>query len=587
MSLEDGIARAEAAQQAIVQSPEPVFVKACPGAGKTRVLVERSLRVLAGQPKRRGVAILSFSNSAVDEVTSRFGRRIPAFPSFIGTFDSFLWRFLIAPFGASDGAIKPRLIPDLGDLGVSPTRGVPGAPPMREFPLQIFDPNTGQIRADLVGDDARIAQQVPAGSRYQSRARSDWQRIRQSGLLDHEAARSLALQRIGEAHRQPILHALANRFAEVLIDEAQDCNPADLRVVQALRDHGVQVSVIGDFDQAIYGFRHGAPPELDAFAQTYSPQNRHELSANFRSVDEITRVAASFRRDRGRPADTSLIGPDVQGAVALIPYRPRHGAVSGTVADDLVALLEAHDIAASDFPIVSHSEKNARRAAGLKPLKRATAAFPVQLASAVAAFHAGQGHWRTQVDALNEITALIFRYRNLIPEGQTFRQYLSEKNLEVEAFRREALSLAAILKPAAGDTDQPRGWINRCKEVLARQFPDGNHGLVRMPSQQAASALKDALLIVEQTQHPISTIHQVKGQEFPGICVVVPPSNVDELIKRLENNDIEESERVLFVGITRAKRVCAIALPDGAATRFSALLGLDGEPARTTDEVQK
>jgi superfamily I DNA/RNA helicase len=102
-----------------------------------------------------------------------------------------------------------------------------------------------------------------------------------------------------------------------------------------------------------------------------------------------------------------------------------------------------------------------------------------------------------------------------------------------------------------------------------------------MPSQQAASALKDALLIVEQTQHPISTIHQVKGQEFPGICVVVPPSNLEELIRRLENNDIEEAERVLYVGITRAMRVCAIALPDTIVERFRALLERRGAKAET------
>ena len=576
MSLEEEVAQAKEAQQAIVRSPEPIFVKACPGAGKTRVLIERSLRVLSRQPPRQGVAILSFSNSAVDEVRSRFGQRIPAFPSFIGTFDSFLWQFLIAPFGAFDGAAKPRMIPDLGDLGVSPTKGILGAAPMREFPLRIFARDTGQIRADLVGDDVRIAQQIPADGRYQTRARRDWERIQQNGLLDYEAARSLALQRIAEANRQPILQALANRFAEVLIDEAQDCNPADLQVVQALRDHGVRVSVIGDFDQAIYGFRHGAPPELDNFADTYPPENRHELNANFRSIDEITRVAAAFRRDPGRPADTSLVAPEVQGGVTIIPYRPRYGAVSGAVADALVPLLEVHDIDASDFPIVAHSEKNARRAAGLRPLSRATGAFTIQLASAVAAFHAGKGHWRTQVEALNEITSLIFRYCALIPEGQSFHQVLSDNDLVIEDFRRDALSLAEELKPVAGDADQPKDWIDRCKKVLALQFPDGNTGLVRVPRQQAASALKDALSTVDKTQHPISTIHQVKGQEFPGICVVIPPSSVEELIERLENSNIDEPERVLYVAVTRAKRVCAIALPDTVVDRMKALLELRG-----------
>jgi DNA helicase II / ATP-dependent DNA helicase PcrA len=47
----------------------------------------------------------------------------PAFPHFIGTFDAFLWQFLIAPFGIDGCAAKPRLIPDKDDRTIQPFAG--------------------------------------------------------------------------------------------------------------------------------------------------------------------------------------------------------------------------------------------------------------------------------------------------------------------------------------------------------------------------------------------------------------------------------------------------------------------------------
>jgi len=56
--------------------------------------------------------------------------------------------------------------------------------------------------------------------------------------------------------------ALAARFQEVIVDEAQDCNPLDCQIIRWLRDSGVTVTIVADFDQAIYGFRQGSPTDL-------------------------------------------------------------------------------------------------------------------------------------------------------------------------------------------------------------------------------------------------------------------------------------------------------------------------------------
>src|SRR5580704_12057744 len=90
-------------QARVIAHPGSAFVSACPGAGKTRVLVERARVLLNDRTASKGIAFLSFTNAAVSEFEQRLRDegllRSPPFPHFIGTFDSFVWQFLFVPFG--------------------------------------------------------------------------------------------------------------------------------------------------------------------------------------------------------------------------------------------------------------------------------------------------------------------------------------------------------------------------------------------------------------------------------------------------------------------------------------------------------
>src|SRR5207237_190008 len=103
-------------QKRIITHRGSCFVSACPGAGKTRVMVERARLLLGSRKEGKAVAFLSFTNAAVSELDQRLRHEhllpSPPYPHFIGTFDSFLWQFLIAPFGVPDCKKAPRLIPD-------------------------------------------------------------------------------------------------------------------------------------------------------------------------------------------------------------------------------------------------------------------------------------------------------------------------------------------------------------------------------------------------------------------------------------------------------------------------------------------
>ncbi len=226
-------------------------MSACPGAGKTRCIVERARVILSENSDLRGVAFLSFTNAAISELQERLTIEglLPTapLPHFLGTFDRFIWSFFVAPFGL-DGCQAPlRLLPDKDSLIVKP---FPKAQPL---PLRCFDRETGSI----INAEARKHGFNRAPKAHQTAASKLRKRLLDRGQLDFLEVRHLAAQNLKNPElADRLAHVLRARFKEIIVDEAQDCNPEDLSIVGWLRDTAsVATKVICDPHQSIYGFR--------------------------------------------------------------------------------------------------------------------------------------------------------------------------------------------------------------------------------------------------------------------------------------------------------------------------------------------
>lgn len=279
-------------QAAIIDHAGDAFVQACPGAGKTRTLVERARRALRGAGDVRGVAFLSFTNAAVNELETRlrgFGvLPTPLFPSFIGTFDRFLWQFLIAPFGVDGCDKNPRLVPDKENWEVRP---FDTAQPLT---LKCFDRQTGAIIPEKAAEVAFASKLGPG--RWEARAKKMIAEALKEGRLDFDDVRLCVAVRLADAgFRHRVGAALAARFKEIVVDEAQDCNSSDLKTVEWLREAGVVIKVICDPNQAIYAFRGGVTDELLGFAASFSEIDRLPMSGNFRSSSAICAAISQLR----------------------------------------------------------------------------------------------------------------------------------------------------------------------------------------------------------------------------------------------------------------------------------------------------
>jgi DNA helicase II / ATP-dependent DNA helicase PcrA len=390
-------------QQAVVVHEGCAFVKACPGAGKTRTMVERARSLLNDRSDRRGVAFLSFTNAAVDELEARlrgFGvLPSPLFPSFIGTFDRFLWQFLVAPFGIEGCDAVPRLIPDKPEWPVQPHEK------MQPIPLRGFDRKTGAM-------DPAVATELnfdrdPA--KYQALALRILAAARTKGHVDFEDVRECVGVRLAEkSFAERVGRALAARFREIIVDEAQDCNPADLEVVQWLRDSGLTVKVICDPNQSIYRFRGGVTDELDRFADRFGKSDRLSMSGNFRSTPAICSATVALRPPASRTEVDKPLGPLKDDMTPVHVFSYGGTSVPATIGTTFGDVAKALGIPVARAPILASRLSTAGKAIG-HPAPKKTEHMTVLLARAVTDLAA----LTARPSAVSFLGGLIVRCRSL------------------------------------------------------------------------------------------------------------------------------------------------------------------------------
>lgn len=557
-------------QSRIIRHDGSAFVSACPGAGKTRVLVERARSMLREDAAGKGVAFLSFTNAATFELDLRLRREgllpSPPFPHFVGTFDSFLWMFLVAPFGVPGCPARPRLIPDLGERTVRPWDGVP------ELPLKYFDRYTGEI----LPTEARSRGFNPSKNHrvttaYMSSAASARQRFFARGELDFEDVRTLAASHLRDAaSASRLAAALSGRFREVVVDEAQDCNRLDLETIQWLRDAGIATKVICDPQQSIYGFRGGVAEELIVFGRRFAENDRLPMSGNFRSSEPICKAISTLRpRDAPYRPDRALgKSAAVSTPVYLLSYRGNGVAASIGAAFRELVVTEGFDL--SLCPVLAATRDSSRKAIG-QPGEVRTTDCTLRLANAVTAFHFSfeAGNRR---EALDDVHRVVLEIGDRMGT-KTYRQYLSDEGLEPGRWRPAVLKVVRELRYDISVYPDPDTWLALARTLLEPHLPDHRRSINQVLRRNAG--LADALATAPTSNPPAKTIHSVKGMEFLAVCVVMTVPTTKGILDYLETGTpVESSEdaRKIYVGASRAQRLLAIATPNGQAGRLKALL---------------
>lgn len=274
-------------QQAIVDLPlSPIAVTACAGSGKTKTAVHR----LAVMRRRYGgpglIALLSFSNVAVDTFRKEYAALLRSLPMIgrssaveIDTVDGFITTNVLRPHGHH--VMKCERAPYLVDGREGFLKG-----------FTVFDGKISRPTADIAvesnGAGFRYTIGRNAAALAANRAEAALDKLAAVGAYTHSAGRYWVLRVLRE--KPFILRALSHRYPHILVDEAQDIGPEHQAILELLVSAGSQVSLIGDPHQGIYEFARAN----GAFLREYGTRkgvSTHSLTVNYRSFPGIVLVA--------------------------------------------------------------------------------------------------------------------------------------------------------------------------------------------------------------------------------------------------------------------------------------------------------
>ena len=265
-------------QQQAVEALEPVTaVIAGPGTGKTKTLVARIAYLIETRGvKPSQITAVTFTNKAAGEMRQRLEQRLGGRKALrgmtIGTFHSICLQRLSqrGPVHLIDESAAMELAAE-----VLRESGEKGSVRAREFLGWVSRRKNG------LAEQKQESYSEQAFQQYE-------QRLHQFNGLDFD---DLLTEEWRQGEEAPAKRGKANPFAYLLVDEFQDINPIQYRLIRQWTKGGKSLFVIGDPDQSIYGFR-GADADCFGHLQADYPDMRIiRLIQNYRSTPEIISCA--------------------------------------------------------------------------------------------------------------------------------------------------------------------------------------------------------------------------------------------------------------------------------------------------------
>lgn len=314
--------------QAVSYCEGPLLVIAGAGAGKTRVLTFKIAYLLCHGWQPWQILALTFTNKSAREMTDRIAGLVGSERArgiWSGTFHSIFARILraehhrigikrdftiydvadgrsllksiIKEMGLDDAVYKPATI--AGRISAAKNRLLLPSDYANDANLQKYD------KANLIGETHRIY------AAY-------WERCRTAGALDFD---DLLLYTFLLFHTDEEARSrYARRFGYILVDEYQDTNFAQYKILELLTRENRKICVVGDDAQSIYGFRGARIENILRFNHQFSEALTVKLEQNYRSTQNIVNAANCIIRHNRSQIPKNVFSENAVGdALQIVP----------------------------------------------------------------------------------------------------------------------------------------------------------------------------------------------------------------------------------------------------------------------------
>jgi ATP-dependent DNA helicase UvrD/PcrA len=496
-------------QLAAVTTPSTlVAVIAGAGSGKTRVLTRRiAHRIATGSAEARHTLALTFTREAAGELRRRLRQAGVREHVEAGTFHAVALSLLRQRWADLDRS-APTVVGDRHRLLTEVAAGIPvaalgaeadwsaarGIPPDRYARAARAAGRRGAI------DPARVASALDAYATLK----------RRRGVVDFDDLLGMCTAELGRDAAWT--DAVRYRYRHVLVDEAQDLNPVQQRLLELVVGDRADLFLVGDPAQAIYGF-NGSDPGLLL-----------DVAARFAGIEVI-----------GLPVNHRCTAPIVAAGVAVLAAgdRPREGtsARGDGPAVRIVGLDDEEAEAARVAAIVRGVDPRDVRSGGVAVLARTNA----QLPRLAAALEAARVPIRRVGQPAASPLGVAIRTATAQPSASRLRAWAhdvfdadraTDPDPGVVAERRVAAAVLEFLRDQPyGDGAALRSWLATA-DVLAEPGASGGIELL--------------------------TFHAAKGREWPVVVVTGVETGLVPHRSAGTNAARQEEARLLHVAVTRA-----------------------------------
>jgi len=521
----------------------PVCVLAGAGTGKTRAITSRiAYGMLAGVFAPSRVLAVTFTTRAAGEMRGRL-RTLGVTGVQARTFHSAALRQLAYFYPRVVGGELPRILDSKVGVvaeALSRCRLPPDRALIRDVAAEIEWAKVSQVAHDDYAARAEGAGRVAPGGLTAADVACVYAAYdegkRRRGLVDFEDVLLLTVAVLDE---QPeVAEAVRGQYHHFVVDEYQDVNPLQQRLLELWLGDRDSVCVVGDASQTIYSFTGASPRYLLEFTRRHPTATVVRLVRDYRSTPQVVGLAnALLKRGPGVPGGTrlQLVAQRLPGPEPTFTAHADEQAEAQAVADRIRDLL-AGGTPASEVAVLFRI--NAQSEAYEQALADAGISYVLR----------GAERFFERPEVRQAVTLLRGAARGGAPTGDGL----------AEEVRAVLATTGWTVEPPAGGATRER-W-----ESLAALA----HLADELVAARPGAALTDLVAELDEraaAQHvptvqgvTLASLHAAKGLEWDAVFIVGLTDGMLPISYAVTPEQVEEERRLLYVGVTRAREHLAL-----------------------------
>lgn len=579
----------ELQREAVLHKDGPCLVIAGAGSGKTKVLTTRIANLILEGVSSYNILAITFTNKAAKEMKERILKIVPSCDAFVGTFHSFGLR-IIRENVLSLGMTRNFTILDSDDV----TSLIKKILKDKGYDIKDVSPSYIRNRISFIKNEMLSDQEVEQffKSDMEKIAYEVYQeynlKLKRNNSVDFDDLLRLPVI-LFQTHPEVLEH-YQDKFQYILIDEYQDTNEVQYKLVKLLANKSRNLFVVGDPDQSIYQFRGANYKNILNFEKDYKDAHVVSLIDNYRSTKMILDAANSViknNKDR-KPKDlrshhgdgekityvrtsdekeeTNFVIDEVQKLLdggykkSDIAVFYRTNAQSRAVEEQFLKANIPYKVVGSYYfysrkeikdlisylRLILNKDDDISLRRVINTPKRGIGATSIERLETIANIEG-----ISMFDAIS--TSKEMGFKNLILELQRDAQSMSLTELVDDVLEKSLMKKELEADPSL-EAELRLDNLMEFKSITA-SFEEATG------SVDLGDFLEEISLIADISEHKneddvvtLMTIHSAKGLEFPVVFLVGMEDGIfPHQNSFTEEDGIEEERRLCYVGITRAK----------------------------------